>query len=108
MDHFKKIKSLDVEGKTRKAAIEIIQSNFKDIGISNFIGSNLVYDEATNNKTVKWCVNLDAIIDNFQNITGFNCDLDLNAYNGPSLFVNGSFSTEKLQEDGVFPKTEEL
>ena len=58
------------------------------------IGSNLVYDENTNNKTVKWCVNLDAVIDNFSNITGFNNDLK--PYEGPSLFVNGSFSTQKF------------
>ena len=45
--------------------------------MSNFIASNLVYDEKSNNKTVKWCINLDSIIENLQNITGFNDDLDL-------------------------------
>lgn len=88
-EHFTKIRGLEVEGKTRKSAIETIQKSFSDIGISNFIASNLVYDANTNNKTVKWCINLDAIIENLQNITGFNDDLDLNPFQGPSLFVNG-------------------
>ena len=107
-EHFTKIRGLEVEGKTRKSAIETIQKSFSDIGISNFIASNLVYDANTNNKTVKWCINLDAIIDNLQNITGFNDDLDLNPFQGPSLFVNGSFSTKKMQGDGVFPPNEDL
>ena len=63
-EHFTKIRGLEVEGKTRKAAIETIQKSFSDIGISNFIASNLIYDPNTDNKTVKWCVNLDAIIEN--------------------------------------------
>ena len=63
-DHFIKIRGLEIEGKTRKSAIETIQKTFSDIGIANFIASNLVYDPSTNNKTVKWCINLDAIIDN--------------------------------------------
>jgi esterase len=65
MEHFRTIKNLKVEGKTRKTAIDIIQKQFSDIGIANFIAGNLVYDESSGNKTVKWCVNLDAIINNF-------------------------------------------
>lgn len=53
----------------------------------------MVYDEKTENKTVKWSVNLDSIILNFTKIVGFNDDKTLNAYSGPSLFVNGSFTT---------------
>ena len=34
--------------------------------------------------------------------------MDLNPYEGPSLFVNGSFSTDKMQKDNVFPPTEDL
>lgn len=78
---------------TRKGAIETIQKTFKDIGIANFIASNVVYDDKTDNKRVKWCVNLDSIISNISNITGFNDDLDLVPYAGPSLFINGSYSS---------------
>ena len=95
-NHFETIKNLKVEGKTRKVAIETIQKSFTDIGIANFIASNLVYDESSGNKTVKWCVNLEAITDNLQNITGFNDNLDLEAFTGPSLFVNGDFSVKRL------------
>jgi hypothetical protein len=45
--------------------METIQNTFKDIGIANLVASNLVYDEQTDNKRVKWCVNLDSIIANF-------------------------------------------
>lgn len=91
---------------TRKAAIELIHASFKDIGIANLVISNLVYDENTGNKTVKWCINLQAFIDNFHNISGF--PEDLTAYSGPSLFVNGQFSTEQLQKQGVLPEGDKL
>lgn len=64
----------------------------------------MVYDSQTDNKTVKWSVNLDAIINNFPNIVGFNDDKSLQAYRGPSLFVNGSFTTDQLTKSGVFPE----
>ena len=81
---------------TRKGAIETIQKTFKDIGIANFVASNVVYDENTDNKRVKWCVNLDSIISNIHNITGFNDDLNLAPFAGPSLFINGSYSSKKM------------
>ena len=36
------------------------------------MASNLVYDEASESKFVKWCVNLDGIIANIENIIGFD------------------------------------
>ena len=72
------IRQLNIQGKTRKNAIEIIQKNFKDIGIANLVASNLVYDPETENKTVKWCINFQAITDNFSDIVGFNDELKLN------------------------------
>jgi len=68
------IKGLDIAGKSRKGAMEVVEKEFTDKGIANFITTNLVYDEATNNKTVKWGVNFDSIIENFHNIKGFNDD----------------------------------
>jgi len=65
VNHLNDIRSLSIEGKTRKTAIEIIQNKFsKDIGIANFIASNVIYDPESNNTKVKWCINLDAIINN--------------------------------------------
>lgn len=104
INHLNQIKSLDIHGKSRKGAIEVVEKEFTDKGIANFITTNLVYDEATNNKTVKWGVNFDAIINNFHHIKGFNDDGSLNPYQGPSLFINGSFTTQKMQEEGAFPK----
>ena len=49
-----------------------------------------MYDEASDRKFVKWCVNLDAIIHNIENIIGF--EEKLRPYRGPSLFLNGSLS----------------
>ena len=70
--------------------MDVIQQNFKDPGIANFVASNLVYDEASDRKFVKWCVNLDAIIHNIENIIGF--EDKLRPYQGPALFLNGSLS----------------
>mmetsp|Transcript_16504 Transcript_16504/g.28029 ORF Transcript_16504/g.28029 Transcript_16504/m.28029 type:complete len:228 (+) Transcript_16504:349-1032(+) len=108
IDHLKQINELKIEGKTRKSAMDVISSHFNDVGMSNFISGNLVYDQKTDNKTVKWCVNLDAIINNFDSISGFNDDGSLSPYTGPSLFINGSYSTEKLQNEGTLPDKELL
>lgn len=56
--------------------------------------SNLIYDEATNNKTVKWCLNLPAIVANYPELVSF--DQSLEAYSGPALFINGDFSTNAM------------
>ncbi len=73
--------------------MDVIQQNFKDPGIANFVASNLVYDEANDRKFVKWCVNLDSIIANIDNIVGFENE-PLRPYSGPALFLNGSLSVK--------------
>lgn len=35
------------------------------------ISNNLAYTEADNHATVRWCVNLDGIIDNLEHLCGF-------------------------------------
>ncbi len=80
--------------------MDFIQQSFKDPGIANFVASNLVYDEASDRKFVKWCVNLDAIISNIENIIGF--EEKLRPYSGPTLFLNGSLSLKF--EDNVYKK----
>ena len=65
------ITSLDVEGKTRKSAIEIIGKKFTDKGIANMISNNLAYSNENEHKTVNWCVNLDSIVSNIDQIVGF-------------------------------------
>lgn len=75
--------------------MDMIQQNFKDPGIANFVANNLVYDEASERKFVKWCVNLDAILNNVDKIIGF--DHELRPYMGPTLFLNGSLSV-KVEE----------
>jgi pimeloyl-ACP methyl ester carboxylesterase len=46
---------------------------------------------------VKWCVNLDAILLNYDKIIGFE-EEGLEQYEGPSLFLNGALSV-KHDED---------
>lgn len=70
--------------------MDVIQQSFKDPGIANFVASNLVYDESNDRKFVKWCVNLDAILLNYESIIGFEDRLE--PYTGPALFLNGSLS----------------
>ena len=100
MDSIQKIAGLSIEGKTRKTAIEVIQSSFKDPGIANFVASNLVYDEANERKFVKWCVNLEAILHNSENIIGF--DDKLHPFEGPTLFLNGALSVK--HDDIIYKK----
>eukprot|EP00351_Strombidinopsis_sp_SopsisLIS2011_P006001 CAMPEP_0116871044 /NCGR_PEP_ID=MMETSP0463-20121206/1233_1 /TAXON_ID=181622 /ORGANISM="Strombidinopsis sp, Strain SopsisLIS2011" /LENGTH=126 /DNA_ID=CAMNT_0004508749 /DNA_START=453 /DNA_END=830 /DNA_ORIENTATION=- len=97
------IRDLPVEGKTKMAATEIIDKQFKDKGLANFVSSNIVYDEKTNYKTVKWCINLDSIIDNIESIIGFKVESNeshdkLEPYTGKSFFINGEKSI-KLEEE---------
>ena len=92
IESIQKIKQLNIEGKTRKTAMDVIQQSFKDPGIANFVASNLVYDEANESKFVKWCVNLDAIIANIENIIGF--DDQLRPFEGPTLCLNGGLSVK--------------
>ena len=61
----------------RKAAIEKIKKEFEKTGMANLITGNIVYDSETDNKSVKCCINLNAIVDNFPSIVGFNDDNSL-------------------------------
>ena len=54
----------------------------------------MIYDEENNNKTVKWCINLEAIVNNYPNIVDF--DTDLAPFNGPAMFINGKFSLDQM------------
>eukprot|EP00347_Sterkiella_histriomuscorum_P021002 403335639 len=96
IESIQKIKALNIEGKTRKTAMDVIQQTFKDPGIANFVASNLVYDESNERKFVKWCVDLDSILLNYENIIGF--DDRLNPFEGPSLFLNGSLSVQHEEQ----------
>jgi pimeloyl-ACP methyl ester carboxylesterase len=86
------IRALDVEGKSKKAALEVVQSKFQDKGIANMISNNLAYTEDDNHATVRWCVNLDAIIDNLEDLCGF--EPASNKYQGPTFFLNGEKSVK--------------
>jgi len=64
------------------------------------VASNLVYDEGSDRKFVKWCVNLDSIIANIENIIGF--EEKLRPFEGPTLFINGGLSLKF--EENVYKK----
>jgi len=72
--------------------MDVIQQNFSDPGIANFVATNLVYDEASDRKFVKWCVNLESIIANLESLVGF--DPALKPFTKPSLFINGALSVK--------------
>lgn len=50
---------------------------------------------------MKWCVNLDAIIMNIENITGFEEDT-LAPFEGPTMFMNGELSVKN--DESVYRK----
>ena len=76
----------------------MVQEKFKASGMANLLVGNLVYDPDSDNKTVKWCINLDALVNNFENIVGFDDDKTLKPFPGPALFANGSVTVNRLQE----------
>jgi len=76
--------------------------------MANLLVGNLVYDPDSDNKAVKWCINLDALVNNFDNIVGFDDDKKLKPFPGPALFANGSVTVNRLQEQGALPLTEEI
>lgn len=82
--------ALDIEGKGKKSALEVIEATFKAKGIANIISNNLAYTEDDNHSTVKWCVNLKAIHDNLATITSF--EPAAHKYMGPTFFINGAAS----------------
>ena len=93
MNSLEQIKKLDVEGKTRKEAVDLIKTQFKDVGIANFISNNLVYTDADNHQTVEWSINIDAIMNNIENIVGYPKAIDkAHRYPGLAYFLNGSLS----------------
>jgi len=80
---------------TRKGAIDLINEKYKDKGMANLITNNLAYSEEDDHKTVKWTVNLDSIIDNIDNLTGYSfTKQELPKYTGPTFFLNGTLSVQ--------------
>ena len=45
--------SLDIEGKTRKTVIDLLNEKYTDKGIANIVSMNIIYDGDQSN-TVKW------------------------------------------------------
>jgi esterase len=88
------IKSIDIEGKTRKAAIDLINSKYADKGIANLITNNLAYSDANDHQTVKWTCNLDALINNIDSLTGFSYPKQTTAFTSPTFFLNGTVSVK--------------
>ena len=79
----------------------MINEHYKDRGIANFISNNLAYQEEDDHKTVKWCVNLDAIVNNIDSLVGYpTFAADKPKYEGPSYFLNGSLSVK--YDDDVY------
>lgn len=65
------IRSLDVEGKSKKAAVDIISQKFQDRGVANMISNNLAYTDVDNHQKVRWCVNFDSILNSLDSLAGF-------------------------------------
>lgn len=66
------IRAIDIEGKSRKAAIDLINSKYTDKGVANLITNNLAYTDANDHQTVRWTCNLDAIISNIEHLTSYS------------------------------------
>ena len=100
------IKALDVEGKSKKAALDVIQQKFQDRGVANMISNNLAYTEEDNHQKVRWCINFNSILNSLDSLVGF--EPASTKYQGPSFFLNGSLSVQYNDEiyRKEFPKSE--
>ena len=87
----KQIREIDIVGKTRKAAIDLINSKYADRGVAALITNNLAYSDEQNHSTVKWTCNLDAIIANMSNLTSYP---SLPASQVKAFFLNGTLSVK--------------
>lgn len=94
------IRDINIEGKTKKAAMDLIASKYSDKGIANLITNNLAYND--DYQTVKWTCNLNAIVDNIDNLTGYSCPKSDKAYTRPAFFLNGTLSVS--YPDSVYHK----
>jgi len=54
------------------------------------ISNNLAYTSDDNHSTVKWCVNLNAILSNLNLLSNF--EPAYTKYAGPTFFINGDKS----------------
>ena len=79
--------------------MDIIKKEFNDAGIANFIANNLVYSEADDHQTVEWSINIDAIMNNIDNIVGYpKVEREEHRYPGLAYFLNGSLSVRYPDE----------
>ena len=73
---------LNIKGMTRPQVMKMLYSAYEDKVIANLIGTNLEYDEIS--QTVYWKSNLQAIIENFDNVLDFD---DNGEYLGEDAFI---------------------
>ena len=60
--------SLEIQGKTRKTVIDMLNDKYEDKGLAALVSMNIIYDGDQSN-TVKWCTNIQGIRDNIDKIT---------------------------------------
>ena len=65
------------------------------------ISNNLIYTEASDYKTVDWCINLEALVNNFDAISGYDTS-HKEKYKGLAYFLNGSLSVK--YDDEIYLK----
>ena len=93
--------NLDIEGKTRKTVIDMLNEKFADRGIATLVSMNIIYDGEQSN-TVKWCTNIKALRNNIEKIIGFE---EYGTCQKPFLSIYGELSRKFPLEtyQKVFP-----
>jgi esterase len=103
-----KLMSLDIDGNTRKGAMDAVSEIFPDKGFSNYITNNLVWEGENSEEKVAWSCNLKAIRDNLPILSSYDIPDYVPPYEGPCFFLNGTLSI-KLDESACkkyFPNCE--
>ncbi|CAI2375576.1 unnamed protein product [Moneuplotes crassus] len=91
--------SLDIEGKTRKSVIDMLNNEFSDKGVATLVSMNIIYDGEQSN-TVKWCTNIKAIRNNIEKIIGYE---DHGLSDKPFLGIYGDASKMLINKIATNP-----
>lgn len=95
--------AVDLDAAVRRSEVDLVlREAIPEPGLRSFLMHNLVTEAGR----LRWRINLEALHDNMDNLTGYPEDLDGLSYDGPTLFLAGADS--HYAHVGHHPRIREL
>jgi len=89
LPYIKAKQAVDLDAAARRSEVDqVLQEAIPERSLRNFLMHNLV----TEGGRLRWRINLQALHDNMDDLTGYPDDLDGLSYDGPTLFLAGADS----------------